>query len=134
MTTDGYPFFAGKIKMRAVISLNDTDVRLIFPGKIHYGKVFVNGNRVNDVLFTDDINISEYAVAGDNVIEIEIYTGLRNFYGPHHSAIFDEIGGVSPNSFIYANTWKNDGSIYERKSYSLVRTGIFNPEQKEWYQ
>ena len=134
MTTDGYPFFAGKIKMRAVISLNDTDVRLIFPGKIHYGKVFVNGNRVNDVLFTDDINISEYAVAGDNVIEIEIYTGLRNFYGPHHSAIFDEIGGVSPNSFIYANTWENDGSIYERKSYSLVRTGIFNPEQKEWYQ
>lgn len=134
MTTDGYPFFAGKIKFKAAICLSATNVKLKFPGKIHYGKVFVNGKESGEVMFSDSVDISENAVIGDNLVEIEIYTGLRNFYGPHHSAIHDEIGGVSPNTFAYSGTWKNDGSIYERKSYSLVRTGIFKPDEKEWYQ
>lgn len=133
MTKDGYPFFAGRIKFREYIRLYDTNVMLKFMGKIHFANVYVNGMKAGELMFDDAIDISKCAVVGDNEVEIEIFTGLRNFYGPHHHAVHDEIGGVTPNTFLMANTWKNDTSIYERKSYSLVRTGIFKPIIKEWY-
>ena len=82
-------------------------------------------------MFNDKVDISKYAVLGENLIEIEIFTGLRNFYGPHHHAVHDEIGSVGAGTFICAGTWQNNSSIYERKSYSLVRCGIFKPNEKD---
>ena len=134
MTTDGYPFFAGKITFKETICLTDTAVSLRFLGKIHFANVFVNGKKAGELLFNDSLDISAFAVKGDNTVVIEIFTGLRNFFGPHHHAVYDEIGGVSPNTFIMAGSWENDNSIYERKSYSLVRQGIFKPDIKEWLQ
>lgn len=131
MTMDGYPFFAGKIKFKSMIRTKETDVKVKFLGKIHYANVYVNGNKAGEIMFNDSIDISKYAVVGDNQIEIEIFTGLRNFYGPHHHAVYDEIDAVGSGTFINSGTWKNDSSIYERKSYSLVRTGIFNPNEKD---
>ena len=107
---------------------------LKFMGKIHFANVFVNGKKAGELLFNDCLDISEFAVKGDNLIEIEIFTGLRNFFGPHHNAVYDEIGSVSPYGFTSAGTWENDTSIYERKSYSLVRSGLFNPNIKEFHQ
>lgn len=133
MILDGYPFFAGRIKFKSVLKLDDTDVKVRFLGKIHFAKVYLNGKKVGELIFNDTIDISEYAVIGDNEVEIEIFTGLRNFYGPHHHAVFDEIGGVSPGTFSQFGSWENDGSILERKSYSLVRTGLFKPSEKEWF-
>lgn len=131
MTMDGYPFFAGKIKFKRSISLKETDVKIKFLGKIHFANVYVNGIKAGEILFNDKIDISKYAVLGENLIEIEIFTGLRNFYGPHHHAVHDEIGMVAAGTFICAGTWQNDSSIYERKSYSLVRCGIFKPYEKD---
>ena len=116
-----------------VLKLDNTNVKIKFLGKIHFAKVYINGMKAGEILFDDSMDISKYAVVGDNEVEIEIFTGLRNFYGPHHHAIHDEIGGVAPGTFAMANTWKNDTSIYERKSYSLVRAGIFKPREKDWY-
>lgn len=133
MTTDGYPFFAGRIRFKNTLKLIDTNVKLRFLGKIHFAYVYVNGSKVGELMFNDTIDISNYAVVGDNLIEIEIFTGLRNFYGPHHHAVHDEIGAVSPSVFMMPNLWKEDTSICERRSYCLVRAGIFKPNEKEWY-
>ena len=131
MTMDGYPFFAGKIKFKSVLHLKETDVKIKFLGKIHYANVYVNGNKAGEIMFNDGVDISKYAKKGDNLIEIEVFTGLRNFYGPHHHAVHDEIGSVAPGTFAMAGTWENDSSMYERKSYSLVRAGIFKPNEKD---
>ena len=133
MTLDGYPFFAGRIKFKGVIHLIDTNVKLKFLGKIHFANVYVNGVKAGNLMFDNTLDVSSVAIKGDNDVEIEIFTGLRNFYGPHHNAVHDEIGGVSPYAFTYTGTWQNGNSIYERKSYSLVRAGIFKPNAKEWF-
>ena len=134
MTTDGYPFFAGRIAFKEIIRLSDTDVKIRFSGKIHFANVYVNGKKAGELMFNDSVDISDFAVKGDNEIVVELFTSLRNFYGPHHNAVYDEIGHVSPFTFTSGGTWKNDGSICERKSYALVRQGIFKPQDKEWFQ
>ena len=134
MTTDGYPFFAGKITFKETIRLETTDVRLRFFGKIHFANVFVNGKKAGEILFNDTLDISAFAVKGDNTVMIEIFTGMRNFFGPHHHAVYDEVGGISPNTFMNTGSWENDTSIFERKSYSLVRQGLFKPEGNYWLQ
>jgi hypothetical protein len=132
MTLDGYPFFAGKMRFKETIKLTDTDVKIKFLGKIHFANVYVNGQKAGELLFNDSIDVSKFAVVGDNDVEIELFTGLRNFYGPHHNALRAESGGVSPFAFTSAGSWENDSSIYERKSYALVRAGVFKPNGKHW--
>lgn len=133
MIKDGFPFFSGRICLETTLYLSDNDVSLKIPGRIHYGKVFVNGKFAGELLFDHCLDISEFAKCGDNQIEVEIYTSARNLYGPHHNAIFDEIASTSPMVFLLSNTWKDGKSTWERKSYSLVRTGIFLNGSKEWY-
>ena len=132
MTVDGYPFFAGAIKFKEKIRLTNTNVRIKFLGKIHFANVYVNGNKVGELLFNDSVDVSKFAVLGENDIEIETFTGLRNFYGPHHNALRAESGAVSPFAFTSAGSWEQDGSIYERKSYALARAGLFKPNGKPW--
>ena len=132
MTVDGYPFFAGAIKFKEKIRLTDTNVRIKFLGKIHFANVYVNGNKAGELLFNDSVDVSKFAVLGENDIEIETFTGLRNFYGPHHNALRAESGAVSPFAFTSAGSWEQDGSIYERKSYALARAGLFKPNGKPW--
>ena len=134
MTTDGYPFFAGRIAFKEVLRLSSTAVKLRFLGKFHFANVFVNGKKAGELMFNDTLDISEYAKVGDNEITVELWTGMRNFFGPHHNAVYDNIGSVSPGLFTSAGSWKNDTSIYERRSYSLVKQGLFKPDDKEWFQ
>lgn len=133
MIKDGFPFFAGRICLETTLFLSDSNVRLTIPGKIHYGRVFVNGTFAGELLFDNSLDISDFAKCGENQIEVEIYTGARNLYGPHHDARFDEIASTAPMVFLLSNTWKDGKSTWERKSYSLVRVGVFQNNEKAWY-
>ncbi len=133
LVKDGYPFFSGRICLTKTLKLDRTDVDLKLSGRIHFAKVKVNGNDVGKLMFNDVIDISKYAVIGDNQVEIELFTSARNMLGPHHDARFDEKGHVSPYSFGMPNTWIGGKSLLERKSYSLVRNGVFDNNAKEWY-
>lgn len=133
MVKDGYPFFSGKITLSKTIYLDHNNVNLKLNGRLHFARVYVNGNFVSKVMFDSSVDISKYAVIGENKITVELYTSVRNLLGPHHDARFDEIGHVTPFFFSMSNTWKDGKSLLERKSYSLVRTGIFNPNIKDWY-
>ncbi len=133
MISGGYPFFAGRINLAKTIRLDDTAVNLRVAGRLHFAKVYVNGSSAGELMFDNVIDISRCAVVGDNEIELEIYTGARNMLGPFHDARFAETGGVSPGLFAPTNVWFDKKSLVERKSYSLVRTGIFNNSVKDWY-
>ena len=130
---DGYPFFAGCIRLEKTIFLDKTDVSLRFHGRMHYARVYVNGSFAGDLMFKKLLDISKFAKKGDNVIEIEMYNSARNMLGPHHDARFDEVGFTSPYSFGFASAWKDGKCIYERKSYALVKFGIFENDIKECY-
>lgn len=129
----GYPFFAGSMKFVQELVLEQTDVLLVIPGNIHLARIRVNGACAGELLFEDCLDISAFAKKGKNIIEIEVFTGARNFYGPHHDARFDENYGVSPFSFELPNGWKNGKNILARNSYSLVNSGIIRIGPKPWY-
>ena len=123
---DGFTFFAGKIRLKNKIYLSGTNVSLKITGRIHYAKLFINGNYAGDYLFNDELNVSDYAIKGENIIEIELYTGSRNLFGPFHEKGKTESFYAAPSSFSMAGSWKEDftSSKYS-PSYTFVRTGIF---------
>ncbi len=124
MIFDGYPFFAGKIRVKCELTLDSVDVALRLSGRIHYAKLFVNNNYVGEYMFTDTLDISAFAKLGHNIVEIELFTGARNLLGPFHLANAEESFYVTPSSFV-CNGWQDFQHNNYRKSYSLVRTGIF---------
>ena len=125
MVTDGFPFFAGSIQFKQTLYLDDPYVRLKIPGRIHSGKLYVNDRFAGSLMFDNVFDISQFAVKGENKIEIKVITGCRNFYGPFHDARLGECKIVSPFAFELSGTWLNGQSANERKSYAFVRTGIF---------
>ncbi len=130
---EGYPFFAGCIRLEKTIYLDDTNVSLRFHGRMHYARVYVNGALAGNLMFKNLLDISKFAKKGANVIEIEMYNGARNMLGPHHDARFDEVGFTSPYSFGFTGAWKDGKCILESKNYSLVKFGIFENDIKECY-
>lgn len=124
MLFDGYPFFAGKIRLKTTLVLDNTDLALQLSGRIHYAKLFVNGDYAGEYLFADTLDISKFAKVGSNSVEIELFTGTRNLLGPFHLANAEESFYVTPGSFVW-DGWENFQHGNYRKSYSFVRTGLF---------
>lgn len=133
LISDGFPFFSGKVVLSKKFYLDDKNVSLKINGRMHFARVYINGKHAGNMLFNDSVDISAFAKKGENVLKIEIYTSARNLLGAHHDTRFAESGGVTPYAFGFRGSWKNGKSLLERKSYSLVRTGVFNPDMKEWY-
>ena len=125
MLFDGYAFFAGKIRLQTTLHLDETDVCLRLTGRTHYAKLFVNGNYTGAYVFDDVLDISAFAKHGENVLQIELYTGARNLLGPFHLANAVESFYATPESFVWKG-WKDFSHPNYRKSYALVRTGIFD--------
>ena len=128
MITDGYLFFAGKIVLNKKIVLEKADVCLRINGRIHYAKIYVNGHYTGQILFENVVDISSFAVVGENDITIEYYNGARNLLGSHHDARYEECTRITPFGFDFIGSWENGDSIYYRKSYAFVRQGPFAPD------
>ncbi|MBE6917910.1 MAG: hypothetical protein E7470_08450 [Ruminococcaceae bacterium] len=117
--TDGMPFFAGTLKLRQKLMLEDSNVSLEFKGKLQAIKVFVNGQEAGLMLLDNRLDISKYAVVGENTIELELIVSNRNLLGPHH-AMDEEPNFVGPFTYTMKDTWKNGKSTQYRDSYSFV--------------
>lgn len=124
IVTDGYPFFAGKIRLARSVSLGSPDVALRFRGRFQAVKVFVNGRTAGELLFDSELDISGYARPGNNDIELELTVSNRNLFGPHHMRSDEEPESVGPYSFDLPGTWKDCQSRDYRDSYSLVPVPI----------
>jgi len=91
LTANGYPFFAGRVTLsdtvrltrpsageRVVLELPNLDAAVL-------AKVGVNGKLAGAILWPPyELDITDVVVEGDNRIDIELASGLRNLLGPHH--------------------------------------------------
>ena len=125
MITDGFPFFAGTICLKRTVVLETTDVILEFAGRFQAMKVRVNGKPAGELLFDNQIDISQYAHVGENEILLELIVSNRNLFGPHHNAELEEPESVGPYTFELPDTWKNGESGQYRDSYAFVPVPIY---------
>jgi len=90
LTADGHPFFAGRVTLTDTVSLDalaeGQRALLRLPSlDAPLAKVRVNGRDADAIIWPPyETDITELIVAGDNTIEIELISSLRNLLGPHH--------------------------------------------------
>lgn len=104
-TIDGLPFFSGKLTMRQNIVLKNKNTLLKVKGRYQSGIVRVNGQHAGELFFEHQLDISTYAVQGENEIEVEYTIGNRNLLGPFHFAGDESsIGPMKFESFNLPNS------------------------------
>lgn len=123
MTTNGYPFFAGKatFTMEAEVD-NPGELRLRLQGRYACAKLRWNDYE-KDVVLSELICIPRQYVQEHNQIVVTLFSGNRNLLGPHHWAKEFEPKAINPTYFTMGNSWKNGKSELYRDSYSLVSFG-----------
>ncbi len=88
----GLPFFAGKVSLRQTFSLTGNEVekisflRFVPLGANSYG-IKLNGVDLGTYFWGPfAVNVKDILRPGDNILELELTTSLRNMLGPHHLA------------------------------------------------
>jgi hypothetical protein len=125
LNRDGFAFFAGKIGLRTTFTTKNENAILILNGKYHYAEISVNGKKVGSIVFGDSIDVSGFVVKGENTLDITLYSGNRNLYGPHHSIAFETDNYVEPSSFDMSCDWENGKSKDFTNRYAFSRFGLF---------
>ena len=125
LVQDGYPFFAGKIKLKQTLYLDKKEKLLVFRGKIQAAKVFVNGHYAGKFLMNDTIDITTHATVGENDIMLELIVGNRNLLGPHHYKMNEAPEVVLVDTFELSNSWQGCVSDKYRESYSIIEVDLF---------
>lgn len=107
-TVDGLAFFRGELTMRKTVVLEDPNVILRVIGRYVTAKVRINGQDAGELVLTRQIDVSDYARPGENLVEIVFTVGNRNFLGPFHY-VEDDIY-IGPDTFdSYALADSEDG-------------------------
>ena len=83
-TVEGFPFFRGELTLRQKIQLPQKEILLKLPGHYLTAVVKVNGNDAGELLFDRQLDISSFAVEGENEVEVTFCLGNRNLLGPLH--------------------------------------------------
>ena len=117
---DGLPFFAGELHISQTIYLQDSRVKLSVPGKYQMATVTVNHKKAGKLFFGKELDISNVAVVGENLVEIQFIISNRNRLGPHHTTR-DEDEGVGPWNFGVSSDWEEDQNKLYRPTYDLKR-------------
>ena len=125
LVADGYPFFAGTIRLKRTVTLEKTNAILEFTGRFQAMKVWVNGQEAGKLLFDNQIDISRFSRIGENEIELELTVSNRNLFGPHHTLEDEEPKSVGPYTFELPGTWQNGESDQYRASYAFVPVPIY---------
>ncbi|MGD8237127.1 MAG: glycosyl hydrolase [Armatimonadota bacterium] len=90
LSAEGYPFYAGRITYAETATLDrpadGERVVLELPGlDAVLAKVRVNGESAGEILWPPyEVDITEHVTDGDDEIEVELVSSLRNLLGPHH--------------------------------------------------
>ncbi len=121
LVAGGFPFYAGKLRLTRKVKLAALQkkqklmMRFDRPDSI-VTKIFVNGSAAKTFAWAPySVDISNYIVAGENEVELELVNSLRNLMGPHHHKD-GELYGVGPYSYKDEKAWTD--------SYCFVRFGI----------
>ena len=120
--TEGFPFFAGNMKLKQTITLENPNISLRMSGNWQAAYITVNGNYAGKLVYNRTLDISKYAVIGNNTIEVELIISNRNLLGPHHLKGDGSTDFVSPWCFEMGGTWHNgeSDSYTDRYSFLLI--------------
>lgn len=124
LAKDGFPFFAGTVKVKTYIRANGDEKYLRLAGRYATAKVSVNGGKETMLMFDDTLDVSGDIKKGDNEIVITLTNSMRNTYGPFHNPKDPESFAVSPDSFSLYGSWKDGKSERYTPSYAFTRFGI----------
>jgi hypothetical protein len=107
---EGYPFYAGKVKILKEIDLDVTGIQrclLRFDAlNAIAATVWVNGCKAGDIIWRPyEIDITPYVRSGKNRIEIEMVNSLHNLLGPHHDVRGEVLPFVGPEQFNDKGNW-----------------------------
>ena len=119
-TTEGFPFIAGEMTLSQEISLDCTDVILQIDGDYSAAEIMVNDEFAGNLLFERELDISHVARMGLNEVKVKFVISNRNRMGPHHSSK-DEIGLISPWTFLLMEEWEGNKSIHYDSLYSIKK-------------
>ena len=125
ITVNGFPFFSGEITLSQTVLLQNKNVRLKIPGNYQMGFVTVNGRFAGRLFFSKELDISRFAVKGENKISVRFLISNRNRLGPHHY-MKGRTGSVSPYSFELMGTWKEGKNSEYHSYYDLQRFYLAN--------
>ena len=95
-------------------------------GRFHIAEVFVNGNYVEKIMFTDIVDVSKFVIQGINTLEVKLYSGNRNLLGPHHIVHMDVDFSASPCHYNLEGSWVNGKSPDFTERYSFSKFGLFD--------
>lgn len=119
--TEGFPFLNGSIKLKQNIYLDNKNTKLRFSGNWQAVYVNVNGEYAGKLVYERGLDISEFAVVGNNEIEVEFVISNRNLLGPHHLAGSGCLFSVSPYCFELTNSWVDGKSDIYADRYALLK-------------
>ncbi len=128
LNKNGFLFFAGKVSLRTQFNSESENAVLKLNGRYHYAQVFVNGKFVGSLVFGDKIDISDFVKKGKNVLDVTLYSGNRNLYGPHHSIAFERDNFIEPSSFDMSSGWEDGKSADFTERYTFYKFGLFDME------
>jgi hypothetical protein len=88
ITTQGYPFFGGRIKYHLPLTLTENTGQAILQfaglGDVPVFECFLNGQLLGNICYAPyRLNLPPLA-AGENTLEIVLYSHLRHIFGPHY--------------------------------------------------
>jgi len=129
ITTEGYPFFSGRMKLafnfRAIMEDGEKYVLNLEKPNCPVSNLFVNGEKVSTLMWEPfDLDLTDYISEGDNLVEIEFVSSLRNVFGPHHY-IGGESHFVGVSTFSDKPGWSetDKGNIWIDR-YCFVKFGL----------
>ncbi len=126
IVTQGYPFFAGNVKLSQTVKIKKSygkriAVRLPKPYAA-LAKVYVDGKFVKTLLWSDyEADITDFVKPGKEIkLTLELVIGNRNLMGPHHNPQGESYsvspGSFSPHGNYSPNSW--------RERYCFVKAGL----------
>ncbi len=107
---NGYPFYNGKLILKGSLHYDgEGSAVLSIGGSFVQAKVRAGGK---EVLFAMDKkgDITALLKKGENELEIELSSSLRNLFGPYH-LVGSERAWIGRHSFTFARQWERDGVL-----------------------
>ena len=95
-STDGLPFFRGKLTVSQDVEWADEVTHLRVEGSYSMATVRINGQEAGELFFDRVLDIRPFKQPGINRVEVDFLMSNRNLLGPHHCANRGARYSVSP--------------------------------------
>lgn len=101
----GMPYYKGEMVFSKKVNLENGEYEFMPEGRFATAKIRINGGEWESVLFGEKTTI--LANNGINTIDVKVYSGNRNLFGPHHH-ISGESWSAGAGAFTFSRLWKDN--------------------------